>query len=74
MLLVNVSATLGREEDADWEPDIETETTGPCFYSSKYRKSSIYTWNPKQLGQIDDVGEFVLTLRPQMMLTFTEAE
>lgn len=31
MPLVNVSVTLGREEDADWEPDIETETTDPCF-------------------------------------------
>lgn len=74
MPLVNVSVTLRREEDADCEPDIQTETTDPCFCSSKYRKSSIYTCNPKQLRQIDDVAELVLTLRPQMMLTFTEAE
>lgn len=69
MLLVNVSVTLGREEDADCEPDIQTEISDP-----KYHKSSIYTSNPKQLGQIDDVGELVLTTQPQMMLTFTEAE
>lgn len=51
-----------KEVDADVQRDIQTET----IYAP-LTQSSIYTWSPKQLQQIDDVGALMLTLRSQMM-------
>lgn len=51
-----------KEDDADVQRDIQPET----IYAP-LTQSSIYTWSPKQLQQIDGVGAFMLTLRSLMV-------